>query len=210
MSATPVPTAPAVGRSIPAPLRRVIAEAMAGAPALAAELGKTAPAFEVLGPTAALRPAFARTLRDCLMHVVRNAIDHGIEPPDERARQGKPAQPLLRFRCERDAGGARLSIADDGHGLALDRLREKGRAAGLIAEGAAAAVVAELIFHSGLSTATAVTQVSGRGVGMDAVRSFLREHGGDARIVLGSAVPHADGHAPFELVLEIPADECVF
>jgi two-component system, chemotaxis family, sensor kinase CheA len=192
------------------PLRRVVAEAMAGAPALAAELGKTAPAFEVLGTAMALRPAFARTLRDCLMHVVRNAIDHGIEPPDERARCGKSAQPLLRFRCERDGGGGRLSIADDGRGLALDRLREKGRACGLIDEGAPAAAVAELIFHSGLSTATAVTQVSGRGVGMDAVRSFLREHGGDARIVLREVAPQARGYASFELVLEIPAEACVF
>ena len=192
------------------PLRRVVAEAMAGAPALATELGKTPPAFEVLGTEMSLRPPFARTLRDCLMHVVRNAIDHGIETPDERARQGKPTQPMLRFLCERDAGGVRLRIVDDGRGLALGRVREVGRAGGLIAAGAAPSAVAELIFHSGLSTARAVTQVSGRGVGMDAVRGFLREHGGDARIVLGDDATHADGHAPFELVLELPAEACVF
>jgi len=183
---------------------------MAGAPALATELGKTPPAFEVLGTEMSLRPPFARTLRDCLMHVVRNAIDHGIETPDERARQGKPTQPMLRFLCERDAGGVRLRIVDDGRGLALGRVREVGRAGGLIAAGAAPSAVAELIFHSGLSTARAVTQVSGRGVGMDAVRGFLREHGGDARIVLGDDATHADGHAPFELVLELPAEACVF
>ena len=92
----------------------------------------------------------------------------------------------VRFACERNGDALELHISDDGRGLAFAQAYEKGVANGVLTASSARRrkLVAELIFQSGLSTAAQVTQVSGRGVGMDAVRTFLEKEGGSIRIVL--------------------------
>jgi two-component system chemotaxis sensor kinase CheA len=121
-------------------------------------------------------------IRDPLTHIVRNAIDHGIEEPDERRRAGKSESGRLRV-CARQAGNQiLLEIADDGRGIDGDKLVSRALAAGLIAaeraERLSPAQKTALVFEPGLSTAAAVTDLSGRGVGMDVVRANVERIGG--------------------------------
>jgi two-component system chemotaxis sensor kinase CheA len=111
-------------------------------------------------------------INDPLMHMVRNSVDHGIESPERRAEAGKAAQATLRLSAFHEAGSVVIEIADDGAGLDTDRIHAKAVSNGLIAEGTpmAPADIHQLIFRPGFSTAEKVTEISGRGVGMDVVR----------------------------------------
>jgi HPt (histidine-containing phosphotransfer) domain-containing protein len=191
-----------------ASLERLVSGAMDAAESLATELGKPAPALALKGGEIGFNPSFAEALKASLMHIVRNSLDHGIEAPADRQRAGKDAQGQLRIEGLRQGDGVQLRIRDDGRGLALHRLLEKGRAASLLATSEPTREeIAELIFNAGLSTAAAVTQVSGRGVGMDAVRTFLREQGAEIGIEL-DADGGTDGHAPFTFVIQVPGSAC--
>jgi two-component system chemotaxis sensor kinase CheA len=111
-------------------------------------------------------------LKDPLAHMVRNAIDHGIEPPDVRRGHGKPACGRVLLSARQEAGSIVISVADDGAGLDRERIVRRAVAAGLVAEGERLSDhdAFRLILQAGLSTAEAVTELSGRGVGMDVVR----------------------------------------
>jgi two-component system, chemotaxis family, sensor kinase CheA len=111
-------------------------------------------------------------INDPLMHMVRNSVDHGIESRERRAAAGKPAQATLRLSASHEGGNVVIEIADDGAGLDTDRILAKAVASGLVAAGAPLppADVHQLIFQPGFSTAEKVTEISGRGVGMDVVR----------------------------------------
>ena len=111
-------------------------------------------------------------LTDPLMHMVRNAIDHGIESPAERQTVGKPAVAELRLKAFHRAGFIVVEIADDGAGLDTEKILAKGRSLGLVPDGVELTPedVHQLIFQPGFSTASQVTELSGRGVGMDVVR----------------------------------------
>jgi two-component system chemotaxis sensor kinase CheA len=125
-------------------------------------------------------------LSDPLVHLVRNAVDHGIEPPAERAAAGKPESGRIRIGARRDKGHVCIEVRDDGAGIDLDRLRERAVESGLLHRDLAADLgpsqLAALVFAPGLSTAAAVTEISGRGVGMDAVRSTVEALGGSVEI----------------------------
>ncbi len=126
------------------------------------------------------------SIRDPLTHIVRNAIDHGIEPPEERLRLGKPEEGRLRIDASFRGGNVIIMIQDDGRGLDYDKIREKAVKRGLIsaeaAKSATDAELADLIFLPGFSTSEQVTTTSGRGVGMDVVRTSLTNAGGSAEI----------------------------
>jgi len=188
------------------PLERIVSGCVDSVASLARELGKPEPHVALTGGDIAFTPPFAEALKSSLMHMVRNALDHGIEMPDERVRSGKPERGELRIHCERRDGTVELRVGDDGRGLALKALLRRGRQAGVFGEDETPApqVVAELIFRSGLSTAQAVTQMSGRGVGMDAVRTFLGEQGATAGIEL-TAPANEQEFAPFRFVIQVPA-----
>ncbi len=138
------------------------------------ELGKDI-ALVIEGAETEMDKTLVERIADPLMHLVRNAIDHGIEAPEVRATRGKPAQGTLRLAACHDSGSILITVADDGGGLNRDRILSKAIERGLVApEQAAAMLDAEvwaLIFEPGFSTAEAVTDLSGRGVGMDVVRS---------------------------------------
>jgi chemotaxis protein histidine kinase CheA len=137
-------------------------------------------------------------MRDALTHAFRNALDHGIEGAAERREQGKPPQGQISVRFRRSDGRVVITFADDGRGLPLTALRAKTDDIH-----AADEELAERAFQSGVSTATSLTSISGRGVGLDAIRSFLRSQGGDARIAFTGLA--RGGHRPFELILELPS-----
>ncbi|MEO1589936.1 MAG: response regulator [Cyanobacteria bacterium J06632_22] len=121
-------------------------------------------------------------LYDPLLHLLRNAFDHGLEPPTRRVQQGKPETGTIEIRAYRRGNSIFVSIQDDGQGLSVEKIGQRAVAAGLItAEGMAAArsqQVYDLIFEPGFSTADQVSEVSGRGMGMDIVRSRLQSLNG--------------------------------
>ena len=112
------------------------------------------------------------SINDPLMHMVRNSMDHGLETPETRLAAGKPAQGTLSLSAFHQGGNIVIAIADDGGGLNTERIRAKAIAQGLIGGGdeLSNAEIHQLIFRPGFSTAEKVTEISGRGVGMDVVR----------------------------------------
>jgi two-component system chemotaxis sensor kinase CheA len=125
-------------------------------------------------------------IRDPLLHLVRNAVDHGIETPAERLKSGKREIGLLVVSARQSGNQILIECVDDGRGLDLTRLKDKAIAAGVIDAAAAAALspadAAMLVCEPGLSTAAAVTEISGRGVGMDVVRANVEKIGGAVAI----------------------------
>ena len=111
-------------------------------------------------------------IADPLTHLLRNAIDHGLESPEERVRAGKPEEGVIRLSAFHQGGSVIVEVSEDGRGLNTAKIREKGVALGLVRPGDELSddQIHALIFEPGFSTAAAVTDVSGRGVGMDVVR----------------------------------------
>lgn len=148
---------------------------------LAVELGKPIE-LETFGGDTELDRQLLELIKDPLSHMVRNAADHGIETPDVRKAAGKPARGHIVLRAGQEGGHIVISLADDGRGIDVDRIREKALSLGLLnaaeASQMSAAQLHRLIFHAGLSTAESVTSVSGRGVGMDVVKSNIEKIGG--------------------------------
>ncbi|WP_175974989.1 MCP four helix bundle domain-containing protein [Burkholderia sp. BCC1047] len=177
-------------------------------PSLAAELGKPAPVVHIDSHGQRVRSEIVATLKNVFMHLLRNAVDHGIESSDARRAAGKPASGTIDIAVGVGGGELWFVLADDGRGLALDRIRGIARERGWIDADNEAALsdedVAELIFRPGFSTAQTVTEVSGRGVGMDAVRNFLKRDGGDIALRFTDDRVGAPYRA-FETIVSLPA-----
>ncbi len=141
---------------------------------LARQFGKRV-GLEMVGGDIELDRSIVEGLADPLMHMVRNAVDHGIEMPHERERLGKKAVARLLLRAHHQAGQVVIEIDDDGRGLDRAVIQAKALERGLIssAEGLSESDIYNLIFQPGFSTASRVTNVSGRGVGMDVVRRHV-------------------------------------
>ncbi|MGE0086382.1 MAG: Hpt domain-containing protein [Desulfococcaceae bacterium] len=123
-------------------------------------------------------------ITDPLMHLLRNAADHGIEIPDVRKEKGKPPMAVIRLEASREGNQVVIRISDDGAGLDYRAIRKKARKAGLIDESSSATEeeLAALIFRPGFSTRDAISEVSGRGVGMDVVRENIQSLKGNVRV----------------------------
>jgi chemosensory pili system protein ChpA (sensor histidine kinase/response regulator) len=143
------------------------------------ELDKRAE-LEIEGADVELDRSVLERIAAPLEHILRNAVVHGLEAPAERAAAGKPESGRIGVTLRQEANEIALIIADDGAGLDFERLRRKGIEMGLLPSGqeASEAELAQLIFVSGLSTADAVTEIAGRGVGMDVVRNEIAAIGG--------------------------------
>ena len=187
------------------PLKRLVSGAVDSLSSLAAELAKPTPVLDMGNDDLAVNARFAEALKSSLVHLLRNSLDHGIETPLERRLANKPERGAVRLNCVKRGDQLELHISDDGRGLALHKLYENGVTHGLFKAGERPSPqqIAAIIFRSGLSTASAVTQVSGRGVGMEAVRTFLGEQGAKIRIDLQEPGQEL-GFAPFEFVIEVP------
>ncbi|MCB9994562.1 MAG: chemotaxis protein CheW [Hyphomicrobiaceae bacterium] len=148
---------------------------------LAHELGKPID-LQMSGAETELDRQVLELIRDPLTHMVRNSADHGIETPEVRRAAGKPETGTIRVAAYHEGGQIIIEIADDGKGLNTTRLREKALDKGIVTvaelEAMSEAQVHKLIFHAGFSTAEKVTSVSGRGVGMDVVRTNIELIGG--------------------------------
>ncbi len=164
-----------------APLLRVVEPLPRTAREVAAALGKSVE-VELRGAELELDRAILDRLADPLVHLIRNAVDHGIELPEVRRESGKPPAGRIVIDARRERDHVRISVSDDGRGIDLETVRRRAVEAGILHADLAADLapsdVAALVFRPGVSTAAAVSQVSGRGVGMDAVKSVIEGLGG--------------------------------
>ncbi|MCC2616036.1 chemotaxis protein CheA [Aestuariibacter halophilus] len=144
---------------------------------------------DIVGETTEVDKTVIEELTDPLVHLVRNSIDHGIERPDVREENGKPRTGVLTLKAFHQVGNIVIEVSDDGAGLNADKLRKKAIEKGLISASSVLneQAVHELIFAPGFSTAEQVTDLSGRGVGMDVVKRNIQGLGGhiDVRSTLG-------------------------
>jgi two-component system chemotaxis sensor kinase CheA len=142
--------------------------------------------IEFEGQETELDKSLLEAIRDPLTHAVRNAVDHGIEPPEERVLAGKPAEGVVRLRAFHQGGSVVVEVIDDGAGISTEHVLAKAMERGLIAPERAAAMsqheALQMIFVAGFSTAKEVTSISGRGVGMDVVRANLEKIGGNVEV----------------------------
>jgi two-component system chemotaxis sensor kinase CheA len=142
--------------------------------------------LETDGEGTELDKSIIEAIADPLAHLVRNGIDHGIESPEERAAAGKPAMGTLRMRAFHEGGRVNIEIGDDGAGIDVERVKAKAVERGLISIERARAMAAHdaylLLFLPGFSTAKTVTNISGRGVGLDVVRTNVERIGGTVDI----------------------------
>ena len=138
--------------------------------------------LEIDGADTELDRSLVETIRDPLTHLVRNAVDHGIEAPEVRVARGKPAAGRLSLRAYHESGQVMVEIRDDGGGIPVEVVRKKAVSKGLVSAEQAVLLsderVLQYIFEPGFSTAAKVTDVSGRGVGMDVVRTNIEAIGG--------------------------------
>ncbi len=151
---------------------------------LARETGKTIE-LETEGETTEVDKTVIERLADPLVHLVRNSCDHGLEPPEERRAAGKSPHGRILLSARQQAGEVIITIKDDGRGINRDRVRAKAEASGLIQPNAALSdqELLQLIFQPGFSTAQEVTNLSGRGVGMDVVKRTIDALRGTINVV---------------------------
>lgn len=152
---------------------------------LAKEAGKELELF-VEGADIEVDRAIVDEVGDSILHLIRNAVDHGIEPPAVRRRNGKPALGRLSLRAEHESGCIVVSVEDDGAGIDVDALRRSAAEQGFASRDELAAMdnddLIQLIFRPGLTTSHETTRISGRGVGMDVVRTSVTRLGGDVHV----------------------------
>ena len=145
-------------------------------------------------------------IKDIFTHIIRNSMDHGIEGTEEREEKGKPVKGEIKIRGYEKDGFNYMIVKDDGRGLNMEKIAEKAKEMGKFKDGDTTdpASLANLVFLSGVSTAKEVTDVSGRGVGMDAVKAFLNEMGGDIEIKFLNEPEKGQVMIPFSWVIKIP------
>ena len=141
--------------------------------------------LEIIGEETEIDKGMVERIGDPLTHLIRNSIDHGLEPPDERVAKGKPETGTVTLRALHEGGNIVVEVIDDGRGLDPEKLRDKGISKGLIQPGDELTddQLCNLIFQPGFSTAAKITDVSGRGMGMDIVKETITDLNGSIQIV---------------------------
>jgi len=152
---------------------------------IASELGKKVE-VQISGSENEIDKNLIESLSEVFLHMIRNSIDHGIEKPEDRLAAGKNETGLLVIRCVRESGNMKITITDDGKGIDTEGIRKKIIDTGMVSKENAALLTEEelinFIFQSGFSTSAKLTNVSGRGVGMDAVKSNIERMKGSINI----------------------------
>ncbi|WP_288408462.1 ATP-binding protein [uncultured Herbaspirillum sp.] len=188
----------------------VLAPVIESLPALASDLGKSAPLVLIDDNGYVVHSFASPMLQNVFMHLIRNAMDHGLESTEERLAKGKPEAGTIRLEMGVMDDMFQMALSDDGRGLALHKVRQIGIEKSLISidQALTDAEIARLILQPGFSTRSEVTEVSGRGVGMDAVLDFVtREHG---QIEIRFTDTH-EGAAfrPFQIIVMLPENVAV-
>jgi two-component system, chemotaxis family, sensor histidine kinase and response regulator WspE len=168
---------------------RPLADGIRGFPRMVRDLARTLGKqvrFEVIGEQEGVDRDILDKLEAPLSHLIRNSLDHGLESPEERAAAGKPAVGTIRLEARHRAGMLQITLGDDGRGIDVEHLRAKAVARGLVARQVADQLteleLLEFLFLPGFSTKDLVTEISGRGVGLDVVQSMVKSVGGSVRV----------------------------
>lgn len=187
------------------PVEEVLAGVIGSLPALANELGKAAPVFIIEDNGYVIHAHSSPVLKNVFMHLIRNAMDHGLEMPEQRLAAGKSEAGTIRLQLGVMNGMLHMALSDDGRGLALARIRQTAIEKNMIAadEKLSDAELARLIMRAGFSTRSEVTDVSGRGVGMDAVLDFVSREQGSMEIAFLDQAEGAD-FRPFQINVLLP------
>ena len=189
------------------PLSSVLSDVVESASSIAEQLGKPRPDVQIDDANIFIEENGQSMLNNIFMHVFRNAMDHGIEGAEERQAKGKAGQGSITLKTDVGSESAVLSVRDDGRGIAVSKIYEMAVEKGIYSADDArpeAKEIANLRFSSGFSTAEEVTDVSGRGVGMDAVKGFLEDQGGSIEIVLDDG-SDTDDFRMFTTKIVLPA-----
>ncbi|OIQ86842.1 gliding motility regulatory protein [mine drainage metagenome] len=174
-------------------------------PSLARELHKVPPMIDIQDNGYVVRTQASGMIKNVFMHLVRNSIDHGLEASEERSALGKPVAGTIRFQLVVEDSMLKIKLSDDGRGLSLAHIRKLAVEKGLIGpeEQPGDEEIAMQIFRPGFSTAEKITEVSGRGVGMDAVQDFVRRENGRIEIRFTDNLAGAD-FRQFETIVCLP------
>jgi signal transduction histidine kinase len=172
---------------------------------LAKDLGKPVPEVQIGDFAFGISPEGEELLQNVLLHLLRNSMDHGLEMESERIAHGKTGRGLITLGLQVLDGQLEMILADDGRGLAISKILNRYQEIGNRSQPSLSIdEAAQLIFHDGLSTSQVTTSISGRGVGMGAVRNYLVNAGGS--IVIRPTGPLSEGgYLPFSFVLTVPA-----
>ena len=188
------------------PAESVFREIFADLPRLAKDLGKPTPELIIAADELYLSSEAEMVFRNIFVHIMRNSVDHGIETAEERTKLGKPSHATIHIELLLRSDCLQLIYEDDGRGLDLEKIAQKARTLEILNDRNSDNdhTLADLIFHPGFSTASQVGEISGRGVGMSAVRQFLSDAGGSIEIVFSNKVSSSQRLRPFAFVLSVP------
>ncbi len=191
----------------PTDLAHALRETTRGLDSIARDLNKAPPHIEVVAAGFMLTDLGSQLIQGLFTHILRNAMDHGLEEEADRLSKAKPIQGTIHIEAHLLDRDLVITCQDDGRGLDLKKIRARAEQQGLIDAKASYTreAIADLIFRTGLSTKDAVTEISGRGVGMDAVRNFMESVGGKAEVQILSASMD-DAYIPFKIVLSLPQE----
>ncbi|MES2824938.1 MAG: two-component regulator propeller domain-containing protein [Pseudomonadota bacterium] len=206
-----------LNRSLSTSLSDVLTSMIASLPSIALELNKALPRVTIDDHQVSIKCSAIELITNIFGHILRNSIDHGIETAEVRVQAGKPASGTIEIRAIAHQDYLRIHVKDDGQGINIDKLFQKGIEIGQWKAGDKPSYndIANLIFISGVSTKEHITSISGRGVGMDAVKEFLLANNGSIFLQLLNTDTNAPAIAQpigkgvrtaFELVIELPKD----
>lgn len=174
---------------------------------IAKDLGKLEPRFDIDIDDVPITPQDRLILDNCMIHILRNILDHGIEQPEKRLALGKEAHGLITIKAKNENGILKIIISDDGQGLAIGKLRDIAHSKGKLNENSSLHDIAEMVFESGISTAHKVSDISGRGVGMNAVRNFVEKIGGKIEILIGDEIDKNGAYISFQFFILLPIEQ---
>ena len=177
---------------------------------LSKELGKAQPVVSIKDNDIYIKPEANSLLKNTLTHMFRNTIDHGIEVPEKRKEKGKNEYGTIDIKMEQKDESVTITYQDDGQGLNLDKIKAKAVEKELIAADASLTnqEVADLIFHPGFTTAEELTDISGRGVGMDAIKKDISRAKGEVTLNLVNPAENVDP-GRFALHIKLPINDFV-
>jgi HPt (histidine-containing phosphotransfer) domain-containing protein len=194
------------------PAETVFREVLGTADMLARDLRKEPPVIEVQGHSIHLSMEAQELVRNTFVHIIRNSMDHGIETASERSAMGKPPEGHIQVSVSLDAGQLVIVYHDDGRGLNLRAIRRMAMDRGLLRpdQNIAPEDLAYLIFEPGFSTVETVNEISGRGVGMSAVKDYIEVKGGQVSIELLTKAPVVNlDFVPFNFVFRLMPKLCI-
>ena len=181
-------------------LAKTLESEVASCRELASRLGKEAPEVVFKNDKFILNSNLRKTIKNCFVHLLRNSVDHGLETAEERKKQGKNSQGTITMSVKKENDQIFIAFQDDGRGLDLATLRHKFQERFNRKEKNYEELM-KLIFESGVSTAKEVSEISGRGVGMDAVKKFIELQGGKVSFGFGE---EKNNYIPFTLKIFLP------